>query len=319
MAFKTANAEQITLDIISPEKTNGVDQDVALVHFHGGFLVVGDKQTFPPNWLISACERRGWHYISPSYRLLPEATGEDAANDAKTAVRWVHQHLARRIIIAGSSAGGYLALLAAAQLRSIRPVAVLSIYGINSPASADYTTLGSTLMGAPPMANLEKVVQDLKAAAEKGEPISGYPFPEDKNDRRMGWIAALHEATIYPDIICGVPGLSKSIRMDGVQIIPKEVRQFFPLDFGLDAGFPPTAFLHGDQDSCVNVAQSVQAAEKLRNAKIKVLLEVVAGKDHGFDAMEVAPGVNVEAEGESGDISVHLKSILRFLDEAVDQ
>lgn len=317
MAFVTINAGQFSLDIISPDTSRGIEQDVALVHFHGGFLIVGEKQTFPPNWLISACQRRGWHYISPSYRLLPEAKGQDIADDAENAVRWVHKNLAKRVIIAGSSAGGYLALLAAAQTRSLKPRAVLSVYGLNNLATKSYTTPGSTMAGAPPMPKLEEVIGDIKNAAKGGQAISGYPFPEDENDKRMGWIAALHEAALYPDILCGVPGLAKSIRNDGVQSIPNEARKFFPLDFGLDADFPPTALLHGDQDSYVNVAQSVLAAEKLRSAGIKTCLEVVPGKDHGFDAMEVAAGVNFEAEGETGVVVGHLKSIMSFLDEAI--
>lgn len=39
MAFVTINAGQFSLDVISPDTSRGIEQDVALVHFHGGFLV----------------------------------------------------------------------------------------------------------------------------------------------------------------------------------------------------------------------------------------------------------------------------------------
>lgn len=39
MAFVTINAGQFSLDIISPDISKGIEQDAALVHFHGGFLV----------------------------------------------------------------------------------------------------------------------------------------------------------------------------------------------------------------------------------------------------------------------------------------
>ncbi|KAH7130958.1 hypothetical protein EDB81DRAFT_763622 [Dactylonectria macrodidyma] len=169
------------------------------------------------------------------------------------------------------------------------------------------------------MENLDEVLHDLKTAAKTGQPIVGYAIPEDEHNKRMGWITALHEAAIYPDILCGTPGLSSLIRNDGLQSLPYEVRQFFRLDFGLDLGFPPTAFLHGDKDSCVDVAQSILAAEKLREAGVKTCLEVVPGKEHGFDVIEVAPDANFEAKGESSVLAVHLKSILHFLGQIVNQ
>ncbi|KAH6972919.1 Alpha/Beta hydrolase protein [Ilyonectria sp. MPI-CAGE-AT-0026] len=241
---------------------------------------------------------------------------QDIADDAENPVRWVHKNLANRVIIAGSSAGGYLALLAAAQARSLKPVAVLSVYGLNNLATESYITPGSTMAGVPIIPNLDEVIGDIKSAANGGQSMSGYPFPE-KNDKRMGWIAALHEAALYPDIVCGVPGLAKTIRSDGVQSIPNEIRKFFPLEFGLDGDFPPTALLYGDQDSSINAAQSVLAAERLRSAGIKTCLEVVPGKGHGFDAMEVAAGVDFEAESETGVFAGHLKSIISFLDGVI--
>jgi acetyl esterase/lipase len=62
---------------------------------------------------------RGWLCIQPNYRLCPDATFPDQVVDIKRAIAWVHEHAqehggdARQSFVAGGSAGGHLAALAA--------------------------------------------------------------------------------------------------------------------------------------------------------------------------------------------------------------
>jgi acetyl esterase/lipase len=89
-----------------------------LVYVHGGGWVIGhrDKQGLP---LLQHLAARGWVGFSVDYRLSPLATFPDHLVDVKRAIAWVREHAAEYgadpsfLVLAGNSAGGHLAALAA--------------------------------------------------------------------------------------------------------------------------------------------------------------------------------------------------------------
>ncbi|KAL4932003.1 alpha/beta hydrolase [Aspergillus undulatus] len=282
--FKVVNKLSLSIDVTKPAKTS--EKGIALLHFHGGYLVLGEKTTGPPHWLINACRRRGWTYATPSYRLLPESAGLDILSDALDAVKWVVKNISDRIIIAGSSAGGYLALAAAAHPDCPRPLAVLSNYGMLDPSSRRYVEPGHVLRG--PTKDLRGTVKEIKQAMENGKVIDGYPFPVNPpTDHRFGWIKALHEAALFPDVLTRIPGLASRIVAEGVEAIQPEYRSLFPVQFGLKRSLPPVVLLHGDTDELVGIDQSVRAAEKMTQLGIDVHLERAVGQGHGFEHKSV--------------------------------
>lgn len=271
--------------------------------------------TFPPNWLIDACLARGWTYATASYRLMPESPGLDVLADAVDAVKWVHENISHRIIIAGSSAGGYLALAAAAHHETPKPVAVLSIYGLLDPSGRRYIERGLPLRA--PIPDLQATLQDLDTATRTGKVIDGYPFPlSPPTDQRFKWICALHEDAKYPDQLTRIPDLAKEIASQGVSIIPEKYRVLFPVSFGLNKNFPPTILLHGKEDILVQYDQSTSVAEKMRSQGIDTHLELVEAEGHGFDTKET----NVESmDLENGDTPVRgsLRRVIVALENAV--
>ncbi|KAL4989618.1 Alpha/Beta hydrolase protein [Aspergillus falconensis] len=277
--FKEVDGLSLEIDVSKPK---AADHGVVLVHFHGGYLVLGDKSTKPPHWLINACRTRGWTYASPSYRLLPEAPGLDILSDAVDAIHWVHRNISKNIIIGGSSAGGYLALAAAANPTSPRPLAVLSNYGMLDAAGKRYIEPGQPLRA--PVSNLPAAIGEIQGAMQNGEVLDGYPFPANlPTDARFNWVKALHEAAIFPDVLTRIPGLAQQILKDGVEVIPAEYRALFPVSFALTNNFPPTVLLHGDADELVGFEQSQLVAEKLGQLGVDVHLERAAGQGHGFE------------------------------------
>lgn len=93
------------------------------VYFHGGGFVVGTLDMYDATCTRIA-NRTGSVVISVDYRLAPETRFPGAAEDALAALRWVHAHAgdlagdARRIAVAGDSAGGNLAAVVAQQART---------------------------------------------------------------------------------------------------------------------------------------------------------------------------------------------------------
>ncbi|KAH7064878.1 Alpha/Beta hydrolase protein [Macrophomina phaseolina] len=299
-------------DVLSADTKCPINETV-LMHFPDG-----RRQTSIPPTM--AHQSRAPAYVTPSYRLLPESTGSDALDDAVDAAKWVAANITPRVVIAGSSAGGYLAVATAAQLTTVtpKPLAVLSVYGMLDLAHRRYLTPGTSVMNQPSIPHVAPLVDQIAAA--KGVDVKdAYPFPAaPAQDRRMHWIAAVHQEALFPDLLAGVPGMARKIAEAGVEAVEPARRRLFPLAFGAAKGLPPTALLHGTEDSAVGVEQSVAAAAVLEEAGVEVLLRTVPGREHWFGLRELSPDADVEATEDAGSPVVQsLRDVIQFLDSAV--
>ncbi len=90
----------------------------ALVYVHGGAWIIGHRR-YQGLALMHPMAERGWVCFSVGYRLSPGATFPDHVVDVKKAIAWVRAHAEEWgidpdfIVLAGNSAGGHLAALAA--------------------------------------------------------------------------------------------------------------------------------------------------------------------------------------------------------------
>ncbi|HEY8089715.1 MAG TPA: alpha/beta hydrolase [Polyangiaceae bacterium] len=106
----------LRLDVHRPHGAPG--SCPVLVYVHGGGWVIGhrERQGLP---LMKHMARRGWVCVSVDYRLSPRATFPDHLVDVKRAIAWVRAHADELgadtsfLALAGNSAGGHLAALAA--------------------------------------------------------------------------------------------------------------------------------------------------------------------------------------------------------------
>lgn len=122
IVYKEADGEPIKLDVYLP-KVRKYEKSPVVVYIHGGGWTEGDKRLKPATWgyMFDKLGEEGYAGVSINYRLL---VGRNAANftapviDCQDALRWLVKHGERygldtdRIIVAGSSAGGHLALMA---------------------------------------------------------------------------------------------------------------------------------------------------------------------------------------------------------------
>ncbi|MEV0849650.1 alpha/beta hydrolase [Streptomyces sp. NPDC049954] len=89
-----------------------------LIHVHGGHYSGGHKnsQSLP---LLYRLAGRGWVTISANYRLKPHVRHPDHMIDLKRAIAWAREHAhvygadPSTLFVAGSSAGGHMASIAA--------------------------------------------------------------------------------------------------------------------------------------------------------------------------------------------------------------
>jgi acetyl esterase/lipase len=86
-----------------------------LVFFHGGYWQRNAKEGF--GFVAEGPLANGFHVAVAGYTLAPEATMDGIVREARTALRWLHQHLAAlggdpaRLYVSGWSAGGHLAAM----------------------------------------------------------------------------------------------------------------------------------------------------------------------------------------------------------------
>jgi acetyl esterase/lipase len=103
------------LDLYLPQHPPGPVP--TLVYFHGGGWVTGDKDESALDLLPYLA--MGFAVVNVDYRLASVAPAPAAVEDARCALRWVVRHApqygfdTKRLVTAGSSAGGHLALLVA--------------------------------------------------------------------------------------------------------------------------------------------------------------------------------------------------------------
>ncbi|MCV6631744.1 MAG: alpha/beta hydrolase [Flavobacteriaceae bacterium] len=111
--YKETTHCQIMADVYqSKHNCNGK----AFLYFHGGGFVMGNRELGLQAALRDALLDVGFTVISADYRLAPENKMQHIVSDARAAFEWVCTYAKQwnvssdKIVVAGGSAGGFLAL-----------------------------------------------------------------------------------------------------------------------------------------------------------------------------------------------------------------
>jgi acetyl esterase/lipase len=111
-----------------------------LVYLHGGAFRFGSKR-LGARHLLYRLAGRGWLCVSANYSLINTAGLADPPADVQRVIAWVGEHGPeygadpKAVFIAGSSAGGHLASLAALSPNDL--AGVISLYGYYGPVALD--------------------------------------------------------------------------------------------------------------------------------------------------------------------------------------
>jgi acetyl esterase/lipase len=269
ITYKTVGSLPIKLDLYLPSKPSKSSKTPILVWFHGGGLLQGSRAAIKPH-TYSVLEH-GYALVSPDYRLAPQVPAREILTDILDCCTFVRDKLQEhvpsssevkldpsRICISGSSAGGYIALLAG--LYSDVPKVLLPIYPMTDPCGQFFSK--------PQLEGVKEGHIDRSIVApflDKNAKVMADNDPDGPRQKMYSYM--LQEATL-PELWDVKPG-------DDKMIIRLAIRE--------KGSFPPCYIVHGDADTRVGVDQADEVVEALKEVGADIKYERLPGLDHLFD------------------------------------
>ncbi|PYI16617.1 alpha/beta-hydrolase [Aspergillus violaceofuscus CBS 115571] len=288
--YKTVggNNQPICTDILIPKsivRQQQPSQCPVIVRIHGGFLITGSSRYAPwfSSWILEYALTNQAIIVSPNYRLLPEASGQDILDDMEDFWRWLHsdqfmQSVAKagrsylvpdldQLLVLGESAGGYLAIqLAISHPSEIR--AVIGAYPMLDFKVPFYTDVYSKpIVGVPNVPN--RVIEDHLLSTRGAPMVVTAADPPDRlqlafaivqNGRFLEFFGSTEDSALFP--------------MESIERLAAVGR----------LKLPPLFIFHGEQDSAVPVDGSRRFAAKLCQLLPTAQVEFYTQDgDHGFD------------------------------------
>lgn len=240
-----------------------VQQEAAplIIYIHGGGLIWGTRNDINKKQ-VELYNKNGYHVLSIAYRLAPETKLPEIVSDIRDSLVWVKeeltQHIAydqNKVIVIGSSAGGYLALMTGTL--DVKPAAIVSFYGYGSILGEWYRT-PSDYFNKMPKVNevLAKQLIQKKELAEA--PITA----------RYAIYLYCRQQGVWPEYVTN-PAAT-------------DLTQYCPANLA-DEAYPPTLLLHGDADEDVPYTESVHMQKILDKHQVKNKLITIPNGKHQFD------------------------------------
>lgn len=193
------------------------------------------------SYMRKGVQKYGFACISADYRLAPQVSVKDILQDVKDCIAFIRNDLSShvdhgavdvsRIAVSGSSAGGYLALLAGLYVDP-KPNVILPIYPITDPLGTFFTNPQPPPMGRH-VASKEEMAPFLDPKAEAVANCT--PNPEE--DARMHMYVRMLRSANLAELL----GVSEA----------EEAAPFRISRCVYEHRLPPAYFLHGDADGAV--------------------------------------------------------------------
>lgn len=320
LVYHTVGDHNVKFDYYLPPDATG--SLPVVIHWHGGGMTAGSRRDDFPRWLYDRCQKKGYIFVSPDYRLAHPTTALDMIEDAKALLQFLTAETfastalpasssvdARRIAVAGSSAGAYQAR-AACIYGSPKPAALMTAYGLGGDLLLDHWTHPRPPTALAQMVDLEKV----PALLADRTVVSYNAAPSDVSvpiTERFALTVRWELDGTMLDGIFGRPGLGEKLRAvdyaERKAWLPEDLRPGF-LQLCVDGTYPPSVFVHGTADEVVPDVESKFHYKQLQELGIRTELLLVEGAGHGLvefkpDGIDLRPD-GLEAYGKSFDFIV---------------
>jgi acetyl esterase/lipase len=275
-----------------------------IVLLHGGAYTSG--QHFRPYpWWITGTQQANIALISVAYRLSPRVDYDAMVTDCQEACRFVRglaNTPALRVdpdnfVVAGSSAGGSLALSLATRLHP-PPRGVMAFYAPTDFTDPDLYTPRPDVAWHPSGLSGLYNLEELERASTDHDSRKALVFAPGKHDQseqelRALWktdrVSLTPESKLQTDLMLyggwRMSWLSMALQKSRVpDEVAWRIRQESqsPLSAFTEA-FPPTVFVHGTADELLSAGQTKRAADRLNTLGVRTTAWFPTGKKHAFD------------------------------------
>lgn len=258
-----SSGRQLLCDIWQPasDKRSGL----AFIYAHGSGWWVADKDfhksTRP---LFRHLVAQGHTVMDIAYRLCPEVQLHDMVADVKRAVAWMRDNAGDygvdpgKIILAGGSAGGHLALLSG-YTPNHPELTPPELQGKDDPVHA-------LAAYYPPVDLVEGFYRYNEFVLSKNPPQVqvGQSLPEKERFNHLGRIDFL---------LGGLP-----------QDVPEMYRLASPLSY-VNANSPPTLLMQGDRDVLVPHEPVIELHKKLQSLRVPSVCVIQPQTEHAYDLL----------------------------------
>ena len=274
---------------------------LAIVYLHGSAWYVLDKD-LGTRRLFRQLAGDGHTVLDLAYRLYPETDIPGMVQDALRATAWLRAQVSASVkrpatlVLAGGSAGGHLALLAAyaGHEQPFRPPeltacevevqGVVSMYGPADLAAMYRHTRQDRLPVASPPSGFDGTVPGW-ARRLFGDRVERLGFERMEAAGRLDWLVG------------GRP-----------DAVPERYARLSPLGH-VHPGCPPTLLVHGTHDTMAPVAATRLLHQRLASSGVPVTARYLPHTDHGFDL--VLPRFSPAARTAQAELQRFLATIPR--------
>lgn len=219
--------------------------------------------------------KAGYVLVSLDYRLAPETQLPEIIQDIEDAFAWIRREGSQkfqidpeRIAVAGGSAGGYLTLVTGFRVEP-RPIALLSLWGYGDLIGDWYSK-----PSPHPRHHQSKLTRDEAFRQVNGPPITD---ARDRPGDGGAFYQYCRQTGTWPQAVSGWDPHAEAERF----------YPFMPVK-NVNADFPPTAMIHGTNDTDVPHAQSAMMAEQFEQHGVPHAIISVPNGEHGLGGGEPA-------------------------------
>jgi acetyl esterase/lipase len=264
LVYKTVGGHEIGATLFLPGEGSAFP---VFAYFHGGGFVYGNRDEGLKGALKDKLLAAGFAVLSFDYRLAPETKLEEIVEDARDAMRWLKSDGGERfgldvsrIVVAGGSAGGYLALATCFREDS-RAKAVISISAPTGFSVGNIQMGDRAVLGRPGPYDLVK-----------SAPVSH----GDYAGRKDLWKFLGKNRLLLHEIFGFDPAREPE------RLAP------FSLEANMNADCPATLLVHARNDRLVDVRQAEALFGSLREKGVRAELFLV-DEGHSSELIERNP------------------------------
>ena len=258
--YKRRAGIDLEADVYLPRETNGPVPVV--VSLHGGALIMGSRSGVDAR-LSEILLERGIAIVSPDYRLAPETKLPEIWRDVEDVFTWIREQGPslfgadpQRIGVHGTSAGGYLALLAGCRIDP-RP-RVVGAYAGYGDITGDWYAMPSEWYRTQGMVDRDE------AHSTVGQNV---PVHDATGLDRGKYYLYLRQQGLWPREVSG-------LECD-------DLRAYCPTRL-VTTTYPPAVLYHGKADHDVPYEQSAEFVDRLSELGVEHEFVSLNGVDHVF-------------------------------------